>query len=69
MDIVLFSILLYDIKSENLFHKMETLSALLDLWRGIQQKPVDFSHKGSVVQSFDVRFDISLIKLLKKQLS
>ena len=37
--------------------------------RGIQWSPMDSPHKGLVIHSFDIFFDISLNKLLKKQLS
>ena len=37
--------------------------------RGIHLSPVDFPHNGPVLQSFDTLFDVSLNKLLNKQVN
>ena len=47
---------------------METLSALLDIYKGNHRSPVDSPHKGPVRVIFDVSFVVSLNKLLKKKL-
>ena len=49
-----------------------TWKCFLHYWpfvKGIHQSPVDSHYKGPVRQSFDVFFDVSLNKLLKKQSS
>ena len=47
--------------------KMETFSALQSFVRGIHRSPVDFPSQSPVTQSFDVSFDVRLIKRLNKQ--
>ena len=45
---------------------MKTLSALPSLCEGIHQSPVDSLHEGTVMQTFDIYFDVSLHTLLNK---
>ena len=49
-------------------HQMETFSALLALCAGTHRWPVNSLHKGQNTWSFDVFFDLRLIKRLSKRL-
>ena len=47
---------------------METLAAPLSLFEGNHRPPVYSRHKGTVMRGLDVLFDISLNKLLTKNM-